>query len=706
MEIIERDVFFSRKVAWLSIKLSETPTAMCDFERYIFLKSQSIVDITNDMMAKLISSYLCTVINRSTGTNYTSDTITRSNIKKFLSGYDSELHFYKIFSGLDGDGIEEACLLRLFDWFCMPDSDILFDAIQNQILLNLRGGLISYTPFFYYCRSDSFVSEMSIDIIIELLSQMTYGFFVEDDYNPWKIVDDNSGETKYDSILQAACFLYIWNRCKHRLDPSSTIITSGDNAASKAYKVIKEHQLGDGSWGYNTDCREGCLETTCVVIHSLGIYSAEPSAFMLERACKWLQNKWVQESDYWGIPYADILCIDSLNLCKGNLTQITFKVQSKTQTAQEEAHENIPNSIQTVTEEVHKTGPKASIGKIITEVLAGIAAFVAILFFFTGMNLPDWFKSHGTGNTPEPTISSDSHTGTPRPSENSDIDILTNAITPTPTTKIIKYAAEETPSLAGYFTNKYPANEYSAEKLITLGDYFYEIEMYDKAIECYLSNQVITDYNARKSVQAKLGKCFLYGENQISDDPQLREQYILVALNFLDAALTEGDYSALTTIIIIRAYIIKAYYYVTSYSFDKLIDNIELAYEVKNETISKWISAMMRDQDYIESEDGYLEQFCNRLSSYDQMVLLSNLVDPSWSSYYDSYTEYHPNVSSEDGYHQETLVNEYNGIYTYKVSDYIPTYRYYEFFVDKDMYDFFHSNTEEFLRESKEGEVD
>ncbi len=276
-----------------------------------------------------------------------------------------------------------------------------------------------------------------------------------------------------------------------------------------------------------------------------------------------------------------------------------------------------------------------------------------------------------------------------------------NTITPTPTTKIIKYAAEETPSLAGYFTNKYPANEYSAEKLIALGDYFYQTEMYDKAIECYLSNQVITDSNARKSVQAKLGYCFLYGENQISDDPQLREQYILVALNFFDAALTEGDYSALTTIIIIRAYTIKAYYYVTSYSFDKLIDNIELAYEVKNETISKWISAMMRDQGYIESEDGYLEQFCNRLSSYDQMVLLSNLVDPSWSSYFDSYTEYHPNVSSEDGYHQETLVNEYNGIYTYKVSDYIPTYRYYEFFVDKDMYDFFHSNTEEFLGESK-----
>lgn len=284
--------------------------------------------------------------------------------------------------------------------------------------------------------------------------------------------------------------------------------------------------------------------------------------------------------------------------------------------------------------------------------------------------------------------------GTVEKVDNKMTSVVIDAATPTPTTRIINYAAEETPSLAGYFTDKYPAEEYSEDKLIALGDYFCELEMFDKAIECYLSNQVVSDSSARKSVQAKLGYIFSNEKFIGSKDSQLQEKYQLVALSFFDAALAEGDYSVLTPTIILRAY--SCY---PDYNYDILIDNIKLAYKVKNETISQWISAMMKDQGYIETENGYIEQFCDRLSKDEQIKLFGNLVEPIWSCSYISYDKYHPDVRSENGFYQETFVFERNGIYTYISKNRLLMYRYYEYFVDADAYDYFHGLTEEFLSE-------
>lgn len=246
---------------------------------------------------------------------------------------------------------------------------------------------------------------------------------------------------------------------------------------------------------------------------------------------------------------------------------------------------------------------------------------------------------------------------------------------PTPTIEENSELAVETmPPLSSYISDRYSIEFYSTSDVISLGDYYYQIEMYDKAIECYLSEKVILDSSSRAYVQSKLGKIFFTKALDDKSFKSLSDEYFNVALRFFNQAIDEGDYSALATKLTLITY-----YKYPSIDYDEIISTIDLAYRNNDEIISDWINAGMQDIGYSNILCDYIEQFCNIIDRASQEKIIDWLVKPNGSAYMETYTEPHAEYSGP--FKTIKFIGKYNysNLYRYEVTLYVLPSCYYRY---------------------------
>ncbi|HQO55294.1 MAG TPA: metallophosphoesterase [Clostridia bacterium] len=331
---------------WLKKDFCFETQGFSGLEKYIYFKSQSLPGASNEIISQKFRECLCSIINvfQLPADILKPETISIDEIKRFIDS-DFDRYYNRLFDHVSDydQEIEEATILRLCDWFRIPEVETLREYIFLNIRDILRGGVTVWTDFFYYCRSDTFLSNAGIDIIAEMFSQWYYGYFPTLGYSSEQHLDEKRWKNRYrweeyddhwkkiyDRIDVAATYLFIWCRCKHLLSSDKRFFAQGAKIAKKAFKIIMEHQLGDSGWGSNSKSKEVDFETTCIVAHALSMYAPDSATHQLKCAHEWLSKYCDKHDDLIDFPAQFVLCSDSLFLCTGEYSCVTFNTESGT----------------------------------------------------------------------------------------------------------------------------------------------------------------------------------------------------------------------------------------------------------------------------------------------------------------------------------------------------------------------------------------
>lgn len=309
---------------------------LSEFERFILL---SILDEKNKASIEKSFNdrfrfYICNRINR---VSYykperplTPDNLRVVDVRRFLESDIDMIN--KICFEPDYTGIEYASLFRLVD--CFRSS--YFSEIKRAAFRAIKDDIIgippSPMPFFYLCRSTSFVEEASLRIVTGLL-----GAFVDDNANEgnhdcWEHFEERKLRKRintvksYDNIQFAASYLFSWLRLKHRLNTTKSEYLVYEKVAKKAEKLLLEQRLADGSWPWNSSETSGDVETTWMAIHALFLSNNTKHMTAIKESAEWLYKRMTEkaEQDEFGRVATDICCIDAILMGSGQNEYISF----------------------------------------------------------------------------------------------------------------------------------------------------------------------------------------------------------------------------------------------------------------------------------------------------------------------------------------------------------------------------------------------
>lgn len=310
---------------------------MSEFERFILL---SIIDEKNKASIEesfnvQFRSYLCDSINRvsyyNPGHPLSPSKLRIADVRSFL-GYDSDM-IYKICFEPDYTGVEFASLFRLIDYFKSSYFSDIKRCVFREIRECIKGIPCSPQPFFYMCRSASFVNEASLRIVTGLLDA-----FVDDNNSDekcsdcWEHFEERKNRRKtikvkaYDNIQFAASYLFIWLRLKHRLDATKSEYLTYEKVANRAEKLLLEQRLADGSWSWNSSSTIGDVETTYMATHALFLSDNKKHMTVIKESAEWLYRRMRKEEEkgeFCGVATA-ICCIDAICMGNGQNEYISF----------------------------------------------------------------------------------------------------------------------------------------------------------------------------------------------------------------------------------------------------------------------------------------------------------------------------------------------------------------------------------------------
>ena len=302
---------------------------LSEFERFIML---SLIDEKNKVSIEgsfnaQFRSYICDSINHVSNYNQerplSPSKLRIADVRNFLK-YDNDM-IYKLCFEPDFTGVEFASLFRLIDYFKSP----YFSDIKRYVYREIREHIIgipnSPQPFFYMCRSASFVNDASLRIVTGILDAFVdNGEVDEEGHYCWEYFEERKIKRKtitvktYDNIQFAASYLFIWLRLKHRLDATKSEYLTYEKVAKKAEKLLLEQRLANGSWPWNSSNTVGDVETTYMAIHALFLSDNKKYTTVIKESAEWLYGRTAREAERGesgGVATA-ICSIDAI--CMGN----------------------------------------------------------------------------------------------------------------------------------------------------------------------------------------------------------------------------------------------------------------------------------------------------------------------------------------------------------------------------------------------------
>ena len=314
---------------------------LSEFERFILL---SILDEKNkasieESFNAQFRSYICDSINHvsyyNPGHLLSHSNLRIADVRSFL-GYDSDM-IYKICFEPDFTGVEFASLFRLIDYFKSSYFPDIKRCVFREIRELIKGIPSSPQPFFYLCRSSSFVDEASLRIVTGLLDA-----FVDDDdddegHDCWEHFEERKirGKTitvkAYDNIQFASSYLFIWLRLKHRLDSTKSEYLTYEKVANRAEKLLLDQRLADGSWPWNSSSTIGDVETTYMATHALFLSDNKKHMTVINESAEWLYERMARkaEQEEFGGVANDICCIDAIRMGNRQNEYISFLRKEK-----------------------------------------------------------------------------------------------------------------------------------------------------------------------------------------------------------------------------------------------------------------------------------------------------------------------------------------------------------------------------------------
>lgn len=345
MAINESMLVFGRSVPWLSKKPDAFIPAMSEYESYLFACKQGITGFSENELSEELRSAICRIINHFGGDAPISpDRLCAKDIKKYID-IDSD-RFYHFFNDPDDPWNEIASLYRLIDCYKLQEFEIL-KKYANKELSDLVAGIpTNIIPFFYCCRSDTFINTISMYSVSGLLTGLISHNYADglrrDCWEQWEEVKEKGkwiSKKVCDSIAAAASFLFIWKRLMHRFSGSNdSCVERCNELAKRAILLLRDCQFGNGSWPATNCDADGDIETTYIAIQALSLCFDDSLQSNIKRAGQWLENQWiVNADDYWGNPAIDLCCIDSLYLSQGDSQNISFNIVSGTRSIHKEA---------------------------------------------------------------------------------------------------------------------------------------------------------------------------------------------------------------------------------------------------------------------------------------------------------------------------------------------------------------------------------
>ena len=308
----------------------ETRDVSC-FEQYIINAKRSNTTFLSQAFDRELREFICSAMNQIQRERcFTTDELQGHDVESFLQ-HDPD-RFYELIGELNDDGLCIGSIFRLLDYTSTPELNLLLKYAKQCLADMIEGIVTCALPFFYMCRSNTFVRTISKHVVYGIFYGMMRHCCADGKLiNCWEhwVEETVKGKLKavkeYDSLISAAAFLFVWKRLQDNVLKSDDVWQLCTEASHTALELLRTYQLRDGSWPDRTTDRKGCIKTTSMAVHALVDSFDAKDTEAVQRAGAWLQDQFASHTDLIGKNAAiDAVHIDAILLSQGDFDHVSF----------------------------------------------------------------------------------------------------------------------------------------------------------------------------------------------------------------------------------------------------------------------------------------------------------------------------------------------------------------------------------------------